>query len=243
MPLLSIEGYVKKRQSYDYNSPETEFKIKQAGNLTYVGNFKGVFARDTERDKGVNLRKFELICREVFENALNAEDKNSRNEKHNSNIKNIAKAIVHWKWSSQCGRSKFLLENMLKKFDDNLTTKELLNAFREGSLEKFRIGGVRIPTATAFMRFLFPDKFGIMDSRVVGNYTQPHGITTLNLSQKKIEDSHTNINKYYGEYNRFLREERDWLNSEGVKFKDVNRNGQTFDSLFRVCDVEMALFV
>jgi len=245
LPIINENEYVEKRQAYDYNSSETEFEILQTGNLTYVGNFKGIFAKDMEDHESINLRKFEFICLEVFEDALNAEDKNSRSEKHNSNIKNISQAIVHWKMASQGGRSKTYRENMLKKFNNNLTTQKLLDAFREKDLTKFRIGGVRIPTATAFLRFLFPDQFGIMDSRVVGKCTEPNDITTLSIRQKNgyINDTSTNISKFYDEYIPFLSKEAAWLNSKDVTFKDVNHKNQAIDSPFRVCDVEMALFI
>lgn len=107
----------------------------------------------------------------------------------------------------------------------------------------FRIGGVRIPTATAFMRFLFPDDFGIMDSRVVGNHTQPNGLTTLSLrSDGYISDTKQNVIKYETEYISFLRSQASYLNSLGVKFQDIDAHGNIFSSKFRSCDIEMGLF-
>lgn len=43
-----------------------------------------------------------------------------------------------------------------------------MNVYEKKNMSLFRIGGVRMPIATGFVRFLFPDDFGIMDSRPVG---------------------------------------------------------------------------
>ena len=79
---------------------------------------------------------------------------------------------------------------------------------------------VRIPTATTFMRFLYPNDFGVMDSRVVGNHTQPNGITTLSLrNDGYINDTKQNIIKYETEYIIFLRVQAASLNKLGIKFR------------------------
>lgn len=244
MPLLSVENYVRNRQAYDYCAPNAKFSIIQTIGLTNVGEFQGIFATIIRNERGVNLRKFELVCQEVFNDCLNAKEANTLNKDHVNNLKNVAGAIVHWKMASQGGRATNHTKNMLRKFDDDLTTKQLLEAFRNKDLAKFRIGGVRIPTATTFLRFLFPDDFGIMDSRVVGNYTQPNGITTLNVRHDGyIIDTNQNIHKFHEEYIAFLRKEAAWLNSMKALFRDRNVNGETVNVSFRPCDVEMALFL
>jgi len=118
-----------------------------------------------------------------------------------------------------------------------------MEAYERKSLAGFKIPGVRIPTATAFLRFLYPDEFGIMDSRIVGKHTQKNGITSLNLRKDGyIIDTKSNEKKYYNEYVAFLRNEANWLNKTGAEFIDYNEDGQEIKSCFRPCDVEMALF-
>ena len=144
--------------------------------------------------------------------------------------------------TSQGGRAKLKMENLLAKWNDD-TVKQLMNAYEKKDMSLFRIGGVRIPTATAFMRFLFPDDFGIMDSRVVGNHTQPNGITTLSLrNDGYINDTKQNIIKYETEYIIFLRGQAASLNKLGIKFRDVDEQGEIFLSTFRSSDIEMSLF-
>lgn len=93
------------------------------------------------------------------------------------------------------------------------------------------------------MRFLFPDHFGIMDSRVVGKYTQPNDITTLSVrNDGYINDTKQNVIKYETEYIRFLRSQVSYLNNLHVEFKDIDMNGKIIYSKFRACDIEMALF-
>jgi len=97
--------------------------------------------------------------------------------------------------SSQGERAKIKVENLLAKWNQN-TVRQLLTACDRKDMSFFRIGGVRIPIATAFMRFLFPDEFVIMDSRVVGNFTQPAGITTLSINRYGyINDTKQNVKK------------------------------------------------
>ena len=144
--------------------------------------------------------------------------------------------------ASQGGRAQLKMDNLLAKWNVD-TAKQLLDAYIKRDMSLFRIGGVRIPTATAFMRFLFPDDFGIMDSRVVGNHTQPNGITTLSLrNDGYINDTKQNVIKYETEYTIFLKSQASYLNDLGVKFQDVDSNGQIFLSQFRPCDIEMSLF-
>jgi hypothetical protein len=109
---------------------------------------------------------------------------------------------------------------------------------------KFRIGGIRIPTATAFLRFLYPEEYGVMDKHVVNEHTQPNGITTLSLRKKDgyINNSPSNVRKYDVEYIPFLRAEAAAVNRVHATFRDVDVIGDNIVSVFRPCDIEMALF-
>ncbi len=119
----------------------------------------------------------------------------------------------------------------------------LFNAFVKEDFKAFKIGGVRIPTASAIIRFIYPNKYGIIDSRVVGNFTQVQKITSLKLRDDGyIIDSKENTEKYLTEYVKFLKDTANNLNQKNIKFHDFDENGEVFLSEFRPCDVEMALF-
>ena len=246
MPLLTPEKYIEARQMYSYDSEACTFNLGQTGNLQYVGCYKGIFGSTVPQSfpSGINLRKFELICHEQFCDFTNAVKQGNVSNTHVDSLKSICAAIVYWKMSSQGGRAIRTSSNVLAKWSHN-TEMKLFNAFQQKDISLFRIGGVRIPTATAYMRFLFPEEFGIMDSRVVGNYTQPKGITTLNIRPNDgyIVDIISNVKKYTTEYIPFLKAEVDWLNQKGATFLDKDPNGKQIKTGFRVCDVEMALFV
>ena len=124
----------------------------------------------------------------------------------------------------------------------NNTAKDLIEAYRKKQMEKFEIGGVRIPTATAFMRFLYPNEYGIMDSRVA-RITQERGITFLGIRKDGyINDTRRNKQQYMQNYSPFLRREARALNELGVLFQDMDEDGRLINSPFRPCDIEMALF-
>ncbi len=242
--LIPSDSYVMLREKYDYNSPDCKFEIAQTGNIYNVGKFIGIFAREVKNrnPNGINLRRFESIIQEVFQDCYTAFTSDNFTDNHIINLKQISSAIIYWKMTSQGGRAKLKMENLLAKWNDD-TVKQLMNAYEKKDMSLFRIGGVRIPTATAFMRFLFPDDFGIMDSRVVGNYTQPNGITTLSLrNDGYINDTKQNIIKYETEYIIFLRVQAASLNKLGIKFRDVDDQGEIFLSTFRSSDIEMSLF-
>lgn len=242
--LMSPDRYITLREQYDYNSPDCTFEIIQTGKLFNVGKFIGIFARQIPSGKpsGVNLRRFENIVYEVFQDCYYALSSNNLTDIHIKNLKQISSAIIYWKMASQGGRAQLKMNNLLSKWNID-TAEQLINAYVKRDMSLFRIGGVRIPTATAFMRFLFADDFGIMDSRVVGNYTQSKGITTLSLrNDGYINDTKQNIIKYETEYIVFLRNQASYLNDLGVKFQDIDVHGDIFQSKFRSCDIEMALF-
>ena len=113
-------------------------------------------------------------------------------------------------------------------------------------MRAIEIGGVRIPTATAFMRFLFPDLYGMVDSRVAP-VTNNLGVTQFSLSKNKskknyVYDIPKNIRQYTEAYVPFLRKEAQYLNDGGARFRDVDPFGVTVESIFRPCDVAMALW-
>lgn len=242
MPLLTPQQYVRAREAYSYEAPDCAFSIVQTESLTRVGKYDGIFAAHLRCHDGVNLRGFELICQEVFADCSDALRRGMFTHSHLINLQQVSAAIVHWKMASQGGRPLYRAKNMLNKWNDS-TALQLIRAYGNQDLSDFRIGGVRIATATAFMRFLFPDDFGIMDSRVVGNHTQPEGITTLSVrTDGWIYDTLGNVRKYGKEYVPFLRREANRLNAQGITFQDVDPVGRHFASAFRPCDIEMALF-
>lgn len=231
------------REAYSYEAPDCRFSIVQTGTLTSVGKHEGIFSAHVRCGDGLNLRGFELICQEVFRDCSDAMQNGAFTHTHLLNLQQLSAAIVHWKMASQGGRAPYRVKNMLAKWNDN-TARQLINAYQNRDMSQFRIGGVRIAIATAFMRFLFPSDFGIMDSRVVGNQTQPNEITTLTIRRADgyIVDSGPNVRKYNEEYIPFLRSEAAWLHAHGVSFQDTNAFGKPFISPFRACDIEMALF-
>lgn len=96
--------------------------------------------------------------------------------------------------ASQGGRADLKVENVKKKWGND-TLKKVINAYRQKDLALFEIGGVRIPTASAFLRFLFPDEYGIIDSRVV-KITQQANVTQLDLRKDDGSIKDIKKNKY-----------------------------------------------
>ena len=132
-------------------------------------------------------------------------------------------------------------KNVREKWNPG-THSELLLGYRKRDLSRFCIGGVGIPTASAFLRFLYPQEFGVIDSRVAAK-VQAAGITTLSIrADGYINDTKANSRKYSSEYIPFLRTEAEALNRTGAAFEDRDENGATIRCSFRPCDVEMALF-
>jgi hypothetical protein len=199
MPLLlTAQDYINNRQNYSYQDCNVEFTIIQTGGLKHFGKFKGIFPANIPIDYplGLNLRKFEYICQEVFHQALAAQNNNNLTKDHINNIQTISSTIVHWKMASQGGRATRNAQNVLNKWNPN-THINLLNAYTTRSLRQFKIGGVRIPTASAFLRFLDPENYGVVDQRVVSNYTNPHNRTNFNQSSDGyITDTIHNEHEY-----------------------------------------------
>ena len=245
MPLLSHAAYVHAREAYCYVDADVTFGVVQTGTLRRTGTFRGVFPRlvPATHPSGVNLRDFEAICQAVFSDAAAAAAARRSTTHHRENIKSLTCAIVHWKMSSQGGRAASRVANVRSNWT-RATYEQLIRAYQRCSLSEFRIHGVRIPTASALLRFTHPDKYGIIDSRVVGRQTQPAGITTLSVrADGYINDTRRNIDKYYSEYAAFLTAEATALTDAGVTFSDVDSAGTLIRASFRPCDVEMALFL
>jgi hypothetical protein len=244
MPLRSHAAYVEAREAYSYVDADVTFDVVQTGTLLHTGIFQGVFPRvvPSTHPNGVNLRKFEAICETVFADAATAEAGRSSTPAHRENIKSVTCAIVHWKMASQGGRAPLKVANV-RRLWTQLTYGQLISAYQHGSLSDFRIGGVRIPTASALLRFTHSHEYGIIDSRVV-KHTQRAGITTLKTrpSDGYINDTEENVGKYRSEYARFLTEEANLLTAAGVMFSDFDAAGNPIRTPFRPCDIEMALF-
>lgn len=243
--LFSAADYKAMREGYCYYDRDCRFEIAATDGLHrgFAGKYEGVFPKTVPQysSNGVNLRRFEMIIQTIFAAANHADSQNAVTPTHISNIKEIICAVVHWKMASQGGRADQKADNVKKKWGND-TFNKVINAYRRKDLALFEIGGVRIPTATAFLRFLFPDDHGIMDSRVV-KITQQNNITQLELrGDGYIKDNNKNKEQYNKHYNPFLVAEARQCNDCGVLFEDIDEHGNPIKSKFRPCDVEMALF-
>jgi hypothetical protein len=243
--LFTAEQYKYMREGYSYCDRNCTFEISATPYLhsRFVGKYVGIFSRAVPQNHhlGINIRKFELIVQAVFSDVSRAELDKSINSTHILNLKEIVCAIVHWKMASQGGRAKRNVANVENKWRNDTFT-QIMNAYRRKDLSLFKIDGVRIPTATAFLRFLFPDEYGIMDSRVV-KVTQKNNITQLDIRHDGyIIDKKKNVEQYNQHYNPFLVNEAWQLNNSGITFQDIDEQGNQIDFKFRPCDVEMALF-
>ncbi len=243
--LLSADQYKAMREMYCYDDLDCRFEIMATPDLhrQFIGKYEGIFPRTVPQhySRGINLRWFELIVQSVFTDTINAKANNEVTPTHVDNLKAVVCAVVHWKMASQGGRAKLNVVNVQEKWNSD-TVDKIIKAYRRKNLKLFKIGGVRIPTATAFLRFLFPDEYGIMDSRVV-KITQRNNITQLDLRDDGyIIDKNINIEQYNQNYNPFLVAEAKQLNNVGILFEDIDEHGNTINYTFRPCDIEMALF-
>jgi hypothetical protein len=243
--LYAAEQYKTMRERYCYSDRDCNFEIVSTPGLhkRFIRKYVGIFSRTVPQHypDGINVRQFELIVQEVFTDVNHAESNKSITATHVTNLKEIICAVVHWKMASQGGRADLKTDNVKNKWKDD-TVSKIINAYRGKDLALFKIDGIRIPTATAFLRFLFPNEYGIMDSRVV-KITQNNNITQLDLRDDGyIIDKKKNIEQYKQKYNPFLVNEARQLNNSGMLFQDVDEQGNPLDSQFRPCDIEMALF-
>lgn len=242
MLLLPHAAYIQAREAYSYDDTDVTFDIVQTGTLLHTGTFKGVFPRIVPaiRPNGVNLRKFEAICETVFSDAATAEAGRSTTPAHRDNVRSVTCAIVHWKMASQGGRGK--VENVRRRWTQS-THGQLILAYQSRSLKDFCIDGIRLPIASAMLRFTRSNEYGIMDSRAV-RHTQRAGITTLSVRVKDgyVNDTKENTYKYYSEYACFLKAEADSLSTARLTFSDFDVVGNPIRASFRPCDIEMALF-
>ena len=198
--LFTAEQYKSMREGYCYCDRDCTFKVSTTPELdsNFTGKYAGIFSKTVPQhySSGINIRQF-------FFDANRAESYNSIIPNHVNNLKEIVCAVVHWKMASQGGRANMNVANVKKKWKDD-TFAKLINAYRKKDLSLLKIGGVRIPTATAFLRFLFSDEYGIMDSRVA-KVTQEEGITQLDIRQDGyIIDKKKNEEQYNQFYIPFL---------------------------------------
>jgi len=243
--LFTAEEYRTMREEYCYYDRDCRFEIVATAGLhsEFIGEYEGIFPKRVPRhySHGVNLRRFEMIVQAVFAAASHAESNNTITPTHVTNLKDIICAVVHWKMASQGGRADLKADNVKKKWEND-TLNKVINAYRRKDVALFEIGGVRIPIATAFLRFLFPDEYGIMDSRVA-RITQRENITRLDLRDDGyIKDNNKNREQYNQNYNPFLVDEARQLNNYDTLFQDIDEQGNPVNSKFRPCDIEMALF-
>lgn len=243
--LFSAAEYKSMRENYCYYDRECKFAIVSSAFLdpNFIGEYEGIFPKAVppHYPHGINLRRFETISQAVFAAANQADINKAITSAHVSNLREIICAIIHWKMASQGGRADLKVKNTINKWKDD-TISTVIKAYRKKDLASFEISGVRIPTATAFLRFLFPGEYGIMDSRVV-KITQRSNITQLDLRDDGyIKDIKKNREQYNRNYNPFLVAEARGLNDCGALFLDVDEHGHVINSGFRPCDIEMALF-
>lgn len=243
--LFTAAEYKTMRENYCYDDRDCRFEIVATAFLDsqFIGKYEGIFPKTVppHYTHGINLRRFEIIVQKVFAAAGQAESNKTIKTTHVINLKEIMCAVVHWKMASQGGRADLKVDNVKRKWGND-TVKRAVNAYRRRDLALFEIGGIRIPTATAFLRFLFPDEYGIMDSRVA-KITQRENITCLDLREDGyIKDNNKNREQYNQNYNPFLVEETRQLNNYGILFQDIDGQGNPISSKFRPCDIEMALF-
>jgi hypothetical protein len=247
MPFIDPVQYVRNREAYAYDDRNASFEVVSTSSLplVHVGVYRGIFAGRVPPAYlgGITLRRFERIVQAVFTDALAAEDTGETTTAHTENLRSVVLAIVHWKMASQGGRASRNVHNVNNRWREH-THATLLRAYRHASLCEFMIDGVRVATASAFLRFLYPEQFGIIDRRVVEKTNPPNGITTMHLrNDGYILDVRGNVDKYTTQYVAFLRTEANGLNAQGISFRDIDETGATINSPFRPCDVEMALFV
>jgi hypothetical protein len=174
---------------------------------------------------------------------------NMRTPSQTSNLQEVSLALVHWKMASQGGRADRARNNALAQWNAN-TVQQLLNAYgyhvvnpQVSDVALFQIGGVRIATASAFLRFLFPTQYGIVDSRLAGQVTNPASATAFNLrpNDNYITDTNPNRAEYNNTYVPLLQAEANWLNNAAVTFNDPDPMA-IGPQHWRPCDVEMALW-
>lgn len=155
--LYTPEQYQSMREAYCYCDRDCEFKILPTPSLDcqFVRKYRGIFAKlvPSHYSAGINLRRFELLVRAIFEDIDREQSAISI-----SNLKEIVCALVHWKMASQGGRANVKAANVKNKWREE-TTNQLVNAYRKKNMPMLEIGGIRIPTATAFMRFIFPEEY------------------------------------------------------------------------------------
>lgn len=67
--------------------------------------------------------------------------------------------------SSQGGRALYWRRYVCDLWKTN-NSRLLLEGYLQKDISKFMLAGVGIPTASTIMRFIYPNDFGVIDSRV-----------------------------------------------------------------------------
>lgn len=246
MPILTTDQYISRRERFGYTAPKTSATILGTQGVA-AQDFTGIYSENPPAG-AISIRKFEQLMQSVFLDCAGL-PVNALTQNQINNLQNISLALVHWKMASQGGRADRARNNVLAKWGPQ-TIIHLMNAYNvhadnpiEPNVRLFQIEGVRTATASAFLRFLFPDRFGVVDSRVVGLVTNPGGYTNFSIRQKDnyINDTERNRAEYNTVYIQLLNAEADWLNNAGVTFNDPDPNAAG-PQMWRPCDVEMALW-
>lgn len=245
--LISVEDYINNRECYSYSDESVSFTLKCVEFLddNYCNQtWNGIYGNtsQTTGSSSVYIQCFSDIVQAVFVSCVMAIENGRFSIDHETNLKEISSAIVHWKMSSQGGRACIRVKGMLSQWNAT-TSQSLVDGFNKQSIHDFCIGGIRIPTASAFLRFLYPEAWGVIDSRVV-KITQRNNITTMSIrNDGYINDTQQNRNKYHNEYSSFLRAEAKMLNALGARYNAIDcEDGNRKQFKFMPADVEMALF-
>jgi len=240
-PLPTPAWYAAKRAAYRYTDAIFTFTITQTGGLpvAVVNTFTGIYTGVPPAPTDVSIRGLETIVQAVFVDCAAADAAGRFRPSHLGNLKAVSSAIVFWKMASQGGRAPLKVANMLGKWTP-ATAPQLLKAYAAMNIKSFQIGGVLIATASAFLRFINPNLYGIVDSHVA-DCTNSHNITAFGLRDNDNYVNNTNRNRtqYILKYIPFLRKEAARINGLGATYLDPTIPGP---QLFRACDIEMAMW-
>jgi hypothetical protein len=246
---MSCNEYEKSRENYAYSDCGVEVEIRQTGRLPIAGLIRGIFASTVPQGhpNAVNLRRFEKICQCVFRDCYDTWETNARKAHALStdqvlNLKSVSAAIVHWKNSSQGVRAEIWETQLREKWNDR-TVVSLLYGYRNRDVKWFTYEhAIGVATASAFLRLLFPETYGIIDRRVAVAL-QDAGIVSMSLQPNGyIINTDRNVSQYNDVYVRWLQGEARRLNKLGCCFQDHDENGIQRQFPFRACDIEMAIW-
>lgn len=240
--ILPSESYVEAREAYDYCAPKIALALSRTRLCPdWQENFTGIFSRKAPRG-GINLRYLEKLCQTVFTHLSKNFQSSDWSIQDSENVRAVVEALVSWKMASQGGRSQAAVARVRDSWNSDVLQRLSL-AFGDRSIAGFVGPGIGLPTASVFLRFLWPSDYGVLD-RMAATKTQASGATSFatRADDGYIFHSAPNTQKYHSEYVPFLRAQANQLNDEGITFFDVDANGQDIRSQFRACDIEMAFY-